>query len=269
MLEVRKAGIEAIGLRNGIERSATDRSLVMGPRSRADLTIRHRRRELMDDPALDVAEHIRALQGLARINRLSRSDAILWPAIAELVRDARETPLRVLDLASGGGDVVLALAARAAAVRLNIEFEGSDVSADAVRFATAKAAERRTATHFEVLDVLNEPIPDGYDIVMCSLFLHHLEDEQAVTVLSKMAVAARRRVLVNDLIRSRAGYLLAWAGCHLLSRSPIVRYDGPVSVAGAYTIAEISSLADRAGLEGVRLSRHWPCRFLLSWSRRS
>ncbi len=143
------------------------------------------------------------------------------------------------------------------------------MSADAVRFAQATAAERGMATRFQTLDVLNEPIPDGYDIVMCSLFLHHLEVDQAVAVLSKLAAAALRRVLVNDLIRCRAGYLLAWAGCHLLSRSPIVRYDGPVSVAGAYTINEVSALAARAGLEGAGFSRHWPCRFLLSWSRRS
>ncbi len=43
--------------------------------------------------------------------------------------------------------------------------------------------------------------------------------------------------------------MLAWIGCHLLSRSPIVRHDGPVSVAGAYTIPEVRELAERAGLD--------------------
>ncbi len=50
----------------------------MGPGSLAGLA-RHRRRELMDQPGLDPVEHARALRGLGRINRVSRSDAILWP----------------------------------------------------------------------------------------------------------------------------------------------------------------------------------------------
>jgi len=44
-----------------------------------------------------------------------------------------------------------------------------------------------------------------------------------------------------------------------------VRFDGPVSVEGAYTDAEILRLAQRAGLENANVSRHWPCRFVLTW----
>ena len=90
---------------------------------------------------------------------------------------------------------------------------------------------RRVAVRFFALDVLAESIPEGYDVVTCSLFLHHLDETDAIGLLRKMADSAGRLVLVNDLIRSRMGYVLAWAGCRLLSRSPIVRHDGPVSVA--------------------------------------
>ncbi len=237
------------------------------PITLAELSVRHRRAELMDDPALDPAAHARALRGLGRINRLSRSGAILWPPIAAIARVAGAGTIRVLDVASGGGDVVLGLSKRATRVGLNVTFDGSDVSAAAVKIAEANAAEKGHPLRFRQLDVLTESIPDGYDVVMCSLFLHHLDDDQAVSVLAKMAAPARRLVLVNDLIRGPAGYLLAVVGCHVLSSSPIVHYDGPVSVAGAYTIAEASGLAARAGLVGARFSRHWPCRFLMSWSR--
>jgi thiazole synthase ThiGH ThiG subunit len=71
---------------------------------------------------------------------------------------------------------------------------------------------------------------------------------------------------VNDLVRGPVGYLLAWSACRVLSRSAVVHHDGPVSVAGAFTLAEAGRLADNAGLSGVRLTRHWPQRFLLSWS---
>ena len=48
------------------------------------LRTRERVPELMDDPALDPAEHRRALAGLARLNRFGGSAGVLWPAVAKL-----------------------------------------------------------------------------------------------------------------------------------------------------------------------------------------
>ena len=74
--------------------------------------------------------------------------------------------------------------------------------------------------------------------------------------------------MINDLLRGPIEYAPAWAGCHLLSRSPIVRHDGPVSVWRLSRCREVRELARQAGLDDVELTRHWPGRFLLSWSRR-
>jgi 2-polyprenyl-3-methyl-5-hydroxy-6-metoxy-1,4-benzoquinol methylase len=238
----------------------------MRPRSRI-LTERWRKSELMDQPGLDPAEHSQALRGLARINWLSRSDAILWPQLDRLARKVDGRTIRVLDLASGGGDVAIALAKRANQAGLDISVEGCDISPEAVRFARAQAAQQGLSSRFFNLDVLNELIPTGYDVMTCSLFLHHLDEANAIGFLRKSAEAAGRLLLVNDLVRDPLGYALAWTGCRLLSRSRVVRHDGPASVAGAFTLAEVRELAKRAGLAGVSLSRRWPRRFLLSWSR--
>jgi SAM-dependent methyltransferase len=242
----------------------------MGPRILAGLVHRHRRPELMDQPGLDASEHARALRGLGRINRVSRSDGILWPAIARLAKEGgdRRGPTRVLDLATGGGDVPIALARRAVRAGLDIRIDGCDLSAVAVRFARRQAIQHRAAVGFFPLNALHDPIPPGYDVLTCSLFFHHLNDRDALALLSRMAGAARRLVLINDLVRSGVGYGLAWIGCRLLSGSPVVHHDGPASVAAAFTAAEARELARRAGLEGASLTRHWPWRFLLSWSCR-
>jgi 2-polyprenyl-3-methyl-5-hydroxy-6-metoxy-1,4-benzoquinol methylase len=221
----------------------------------------------MDQPGLDAGEHVHALRGLARINSLSRSDAILWPAIERLARASRGQPIRVLDVATGGGDVPIALAKRARRLGIAVEIDGCDVSLDAVRYAGSRAEENGLSLRFFELDVLKEPVPAGYDVVTCSLFLHHLDEADAVAFLRKAADATSRLLLVNDLVRGPAGYLLAWLGCRVLSRSPVVRHDGPVSVAGAFTLAETRTIAASAGLTGVSLTSHWPRRFLLSWSR--
>jgi SAM-dependent methyltransferase len=233
----------------------------------ASSAYRWRKPELMDQPGLAPEAHERALLGLGRINRVSRSAAILWPSLAELIERKHGGPIRVLDMASGGGDVPIALARRAARAGLDLRIDGCDISPVAVAFAARRAGDAGVPVRFFQLGVLEEPIPDEYDAVMCSLFLHHLGDDEAVGLLARMADAAGDLILVNDLLRSRIGYRLAWAGCRLLSRSPIVHHDGPASVNAAFSLAEAEGLARRAGLLGVRLTRHWPFRFLLSWSR--
>ncbi len=229
---------------------------------------RSRRPELMDQPGLEPAEHVRALQGLGRINVLSRVGSVLWPPIERLARlkATNDRPLRILDLATGGGDTPITLARRAAATGLNVEIDGCDISPQAIRYALEKAAAHGIRVSFFVLDALRERLPSDYDVLCCSLFLHHLSETDAIALLSRMAVAAQSLVLVDDLVRSRWGYLLAWTGCHVLSGSRIVHVDGPISVAAAFTPSEALFLAERAGLQGASLTRHWPQRFLLTWS---
>src|SRR5947209_11250822 len=95
--------------------------------------------ELMDDPGLDPAEHRRALLGLARLNRWSRSAAILWPVLREVAKRVSGRPVRVLDVATGAGDVPVGLWKRATAANLSVEIEACDVSATALAHAAASA----------------------------------------------------------------------------------------------------------------------------------
>lgn len=239
----------------------------MPARTLTSLATRHRRPEIMDRINLDPQEHARALSGLARINWLSRSDAILWPPIERLARGSAGRSIRVLDLASGAGDVPLALAKRALRTGLAIEIEGCDVSSEAVRYAQQRALDHGVAVRFFGLDVCHGSIPSGYDVITCSLFLHHLDNGDACFFLRRAGEAAGSLLLVNDLVRDPIGYLLAWCGCRLLSRSPVVWHDGPVSVAGAFSLAEVRQLVADARLEGASVARRWPRRFLLSWGR--
>jgi SAM-dependent methyltransferase len=223
--------------------------------------------EVIDRPDLAAADHAAALRGLTRINRFSGSTRLLWPALRDLACEVAPRPVRVLDVATGAGDLPLRLWGRAQRAGLAVLVEGCDRSPFAVQYATEQAARRGADVRFFVLDALHDALPDGYDAITCSLFLHHLDDAQAVELLRRMGHAAGRLVLVNDLVRSIPGYVLAWLGCRVLSRSWVVHGDGPQSVAAAFTPAEARALAGRTGLAGVTVERRWPCRFLLTWRR--
>lgn len=174
--------------------------------------------------------------------------------------------MTVLDIACGSGDVAIQIAKRARSAGLLLQVEGCDISTVAIQVARELAAREglTDVTRFFCHDVVHDELPP-YDVVMCLLFLHHLDDTGARRLLTRMKHAARQLVLIDDLCRTRLGYLLAWWGSRLLTRSPVVHIDGPRSVRAAYRPQEALALAESCGMTGATIRRHWPQRFLLEW----
>lgn len=237
---------------------------------------RHLVPELMDDPELEFAEHQLALAGLRRINRLSGTANRIAVEIEALIQQRKLAHCRILDLGCGSGDIACEVARRIAHHH-PVSVTGWDFSETAVSQATARRDQGSTATkhscevRFECRNALATTPALGksrpFDIVYCSLFLHHFTEGQTTELLTRMASLAEHAVIVDDLVRSRRGWLLAQAGCRLLSRSPIVHFDGPQSVRAAFTISEIGKLAADAGLHPISVRGCWPMRFLLRWER--
>lgn len=226
---------------------------------------RNRQAEIMDQPGLDKDRHFQALRGLARINGWSGTARLLWLPIRDLLRELGR-PLRLLDVASGAGDMPIRLWRYAKRAGLPLEIDGADLSSDAVEYARRQAAEQGADVRFFQCDALAGTF-DGYDIVVCSLFLHHLTEEQVVDVLRRMRGETTRQVLVHDLERGRLAWLLTFGGTRLFTTSDVVHTDGPRSVAAAFSRGELRGLADRAGLTGAVIARRWPFRLLLQWRR--
>jgi 2-polyprenyl-3-methyl-5-hydroxy-6-metoxy-1,4-benzoquinol methylase len=220
----------------------------------------------MDDPALDPARHAGALQGLEQINRVSRTVAAVATPLRALALEL-ERPVRVLDVATGAGDLPIGLWELSQKEGIPLDVTGCDRSSFAMSFARKRAQAKRAAVDFFSLDLLEADLPSDFDAITCCLFLHHLSDADGAAVLRRAAAAARHLVVANDLIRSSFGLGLAWLGSRLLAKSEIVHIDGPRSVRAAYTRSEAQVLAERAGLEGATVERIWPCRFQLVWRR--
>lgn len=232
------------------------------------LSERVREDEVMDSPDLDVGLHHQALAALRRVNLWSGIGGRLAGILADLAKQRGLSRLRVLDLASGGGDVSLSLVRSMQRRGVAVELDGWDRSETAVDYATAQAKRRgQSGVRFLVRDVLNDPVEEAYDVVLSTLFLHHLENSDATRLLQKMRAAAGQAVLVDDLLRTRTGYWLAQAGTRLLTFSPVVHVDGPMSVRAAFSLTEVHQLADQAELTGATVRTHWPSRFLLCWQR--
>ena len=234
----------------------------------AALNNRDRQPEVMDQPGLDPKEHAKALMGLRRINAISRCSAGLFRPIEALAITQPAKPLRVLELACGGGDTAIDLALMAKRKGLALDIHACDLNPEAVAIAQTNAVRRQAALTVFTADALAKPTDhNSFDVVYCTLFAHHLDELDVVRLLEVMALRSRKLVLVDDLIRSRLGFALAWIGTRLLSRSWVVHTDGPLSVRGALRPHEMMTIAKQAGLEDAQINRSWPERYLLSWAR--
>lgn len=218
--------------------------------------------ELMDDPLLARERHERALVGLSRINFWSRTAQVFCRRLR--LWSGPSKTMRVLDLACGGGDVVLRLEMLARRQGVAIQVDGCDISSRAIGYARRRAQVLSSAATFFQLDVLRDPLPE-YDVFISSLFLHHLRRRDVVRLLHQASRFSRRGLLISDLERTRTGYLLALLACRVLTRSSVVHTDSLRSVRAAFSLSELGQMARDAGLSGFRLSRVWPCRVLLSW----
>ena len=223
--------------------------------------------ELMDDPNLAEKDHHQALHGLRRVNQLSRTASVISGAIIRHCKKEKLASVRVLDLACGGGDVTVQVAKLLKQAGVRAEVHGWDCSQTAIDFARRQLpTDSPSQVQFDVANALVDAPNQSFDFVYCTLFLHHLSTEDADRLLGAMWKMASRLVLIDDLRRSTMGYVLAVVGCQLLSRSPIVHVDGPLSVRAAFTETEILELSDRCELPRPKIERHWPHRFLLTWN---
>lgn len=206
---------------------------------------------MLDTQMNDTAELAANLADLRTVNRwLGGYRSIIRTIAPTLPTGSRQpgTPITLLDVGTGSGDVPLALRSWAARQGIAMRFYAADLLRDVLQQAQGYT------NHTVPLichNALATPYPDAtFDILTCHQTLHHFDPPQAVTLLRELARTARHVVIISDLRRSWAGYV----GAHLLAlvqRSAMSRHDGPLSVLRAYTPAEAARLARNAGVSAT------------------
>ncbi len=203
--------------------------------------------ELMDNDAATPAEVQQTLADLRRINRwfggIRTTRHMLEKVIA---RSPAHGAFTVLDVGAGSGDVSLS-AARQLRPRARIEVTLMDrMTAHLPRNGTAEVAG----------DALSLPFLDGsFDLVTCSLLVHHFEREQIVRFINQAVRVARIAVLLNDLRREPIHLALMYAGYPLFGR--LTMHDGLASVRRAYTPRELAAIVRDSNAASVEIENHY------------
>jgi SAM-dependent methyltransferase len=220
--------------------------------------------EQMDGDDLSPETFAAVVADLAQVNTLTLARpptlGFVTRALSGLPAD---TPVTILDVGFGDGDMLRALA-RKLRKRRGLRLIGYDINP-----RSAPAAGARTPDDLPIDYVTGDAFAIDpavrIDIIVSSLVTHHMTDDEIVRFLSWMEARAMRGWFVNDLHRhaiARHGFrLLSWAA----RWHPIVRHDGALSVARSFTRADWARLIARAGLDPatIRLRWHLPFRWCL------
>lgn len=212
--------------------------------------------ELLDETEQDLAELAASLRDVRRINLLFGGLGTVRTNLPRLLAaTSPERPVTILDLATGSADIPINVVRWARDQGREVEITATDFSEDILKVAARRVASYPNI-HLLQCDAREVPFPDAsFDIVLCSLALHHFPPEDAVRVLAEMDRLSRVGFLVNDLARSRPGYIGAWLVGRLATRNRITRHDAPLSALRAYTPVELRALLERAGVKDVVVRR--------------
>jgi 2-polyprenyl-3-methyl-5-hydroxy-6-metoxy-1,4-benzoquinol methylase len=215
--------------------------------------------EVMDSDAVDAATYARCLADLGRLNRLTLTHRPTLRWLDRASRDLpRTTPIAILDVACGGGDLLRTIRHWADRSGRTVSLQGIDLNPRSAVVARAATTPAMAITYVtgDVFAYDPQPAPD---FIVSSQFMHHLSDDEAVRFLRWLDAHAARGWYVADLRR----HAMPYYGFRFLATAarwhPIVRSDGTISIARGFRPAELRRLVAAAGVP-AEVAGHVPFR---------
>lgn len=215
--------------------------------------------EWMDAPC-SYEEFRACLRDLEQVNRLTFGYRPTLRFLNEVVkrRGKSGAPLRVLDVGCGGGDALRRIAKWAKARKVQVELTGIDLNPFAARAARERGGDG--PINYITGDAFSCERP--LDVVVSSLFTHHLPSPELVRFLTWMENSSQLGWCINDLERSAFWRGLFQALANAARWHPLVRHDGPVSFRRSFRHEDWERLLVQAGiaLRDVSIVRALPGR---------
>jgi ubiquinone/menaquinone biosynthesis C-methylase UbiE len=230
---------------------------------------RSHRLEHIDTGNYTAAEYEDCIGELQLVNRWMGDAHSLRATLLREVEAQRLTSFSVLDIGAGSGELLRVAASWARQTNRRLSAVGLELN-ERMAESILEESERFDEISSVRGDALKLPFAGAeFDYVMCSLFTHHLLDEQVVQVLREMSRVARRRIFVIDLHRHPVAYFFYTTLGKIVLHNRLLRHDGALSILRSFKSDELLDLAQRAGLRDIRVERHFPYRLVLSAAARA
>ena len=236
------------------------------PYNAPDFRYRAQLTEMMDEPCR--RERLRAcLRDLALTNRLTMAyrPLLRWLDTLKITQPRLADPLHILDVGCGYGDSLRRIERWAKRRGIAVGLTGIDLNPDATVIA-ADASPAESAIQWVSANVFDYTPRQPIDLVVSSLFTHHLDEDDIVRFLRWMERHAQIGWFINDLSRAPIPYHFFRIFSKLARLHPFVQHDGPVSIARAFRPEEWRDLCSAAGLghQEVQIQSFKPARLCVA-----
>lgn len=220
--------------------------------------------EIMDNFELE-GEILRdALEKIATINQLLGGNKVTLQGVQQLLlKYPKEKPIRIIDIGCGNGDMLRFLSDFATKNQLNFELIGIDANAFTIDHAENLSKHYATIS-YRCEDVFSESFQDlKYDILLCTLTLHHFNEEQIDMLLNVFNKNASVGIVINDLQRSAVAYRLFQLLCFVFRLNVMSKEDGLTSILRGFKKVELIAFSNK--LLFKHYSIHWKWAFRYQW----
>lgn len=219
--------------------------------------------EIMDNFSME-GEILRdALDKIAGINRLLGGNKISIQGVNALLRGRKEREeIRILDVGCGNGDMLRTLADFAIKKQFKFHLTGIDANSFTIGYAR-QLSENYENIHFKCADIFEEiHSENNYDLILCTLTLHHFKDEEILKLISSFKEKSRLGIVINDLQRSVIPYYLFTALCFVFRLNKMSKQDGLVSILRGFKKADLQQYSKQLNLKNTTIRWKWAFRYL-------
>jgi 2-polyprenyl-3-methyl-5-hydroxy-6-metoxy-1,4-benzoquinol methylase len=227
-----------------------------------DTTHRSSAPEIMDDFDMkgDILKD--ALDKIASINQLLGGNSITLQGVQTLLKgQSKSSPIHIIDIGCGNGDMLRALASYAARNELHFILQGIDANEFTIGHARNLSANYPNIS-YACRDIFDQSTPlEACDIILCTLTLHHFTDQEIVGLSERFIKAARLGFVVNDLQRSMVPYYLFHALCFVFRLNYMSRQDGLVSILRGFKKEDLLSYSRALKIKNYFITWKWAFRY--------
>ena len=218
--------------------------------------------EIMDDFSLQGRELRAALDQIARINQLLGGNKVTLQGIKEVLGKVNTSKIIVIaDVGCGNGDILRMLADYGLKNNLNFKLIGIDANAFTVNYAKTLSNDYANIEYL-CMDIFSEEFSKiKYDVVLCTLTLHHFTNEQILNIITIFNRNASIGIVINDLHRSKLAYRLFKLICILFNLSKMSREDGLVSILRGFRKNEMEEFSKKLNLKNYTINWKWAFRY--------
>lgn len=218
--------------------------------------------EIMDSREFSGKEMQNLLKDISTVNRFLGGNSITFKGLNRLLQNRNDTKITVLDVGCGDGTNLQKVVSYIEKKGIKTSGIGIDFNENILNEARYKNKFIRNL-HFEKIDVLKQPdeIPRA-DVVVLSLFLHHLKDDEIIFLLNKISAKTKIGIIVNDLSRSKTAFLLFKLFNFFFLKTKTAAYDGLVSIARGFKRNELLNFSKHIPDQESMVSGEWAFRYL-------